>query len=347
VSTGRFARAAAIVATLASIGLAGSSLADPLSLLVVGDAGEPPASGRRYRTQLAVADAMAASDAAAPIHGIVLVGDLFYPDGLRAHEEVARVRANLARPYGRFLRFDGPAAAEVESACEAPPAQRRPVPFFAALGNHDHGDPTSPARQRAITARYFSNWQMSYAPAAVHELPGGVSLVVFDSTPIFDGGDATALENALRNARGPWRILAGHHPIASHARPWEEGVQARFRKAVTDAVSASGVTVHLMLAGHEHNLQLLAMDAPAPRLHAISGGGSGARSLRGDDPRRLAGAAEPGFVRIDLIGEDDAPERARLAVTLYGLPGVASRLAGGGPRPLARRTVDLAGRVGE
>jgi hypothetical protein len=116
---------------------------------------------------------------------------------------------------------------------------------------------------------------------------------------------------------------------------------------VLDAVAVSGVEVQLMLAGHEHNLQLLAMDAPAPRLHAISGGGSGARSMHRTDPRRLAGFEEPGFLRVDLVDEEEMPNRARLLVTLYGLPGFVRDLTGRGPRELAHRWVDLAGHVGE
>jgi hypothetical protein len=340
-------RLARLLAAVVAIGLAETAQAEALSLLVVGGAGVPPTSAARYRSQLAVADAMVSNAARAPVHGLVLVGDLFHPDGLRAHEETARIRANLVRPYGRFLRFDGPEVSEVETACETPLSERRPLPLFVALGRHDRGDPTSPARVRAIHARYFSNWKIAYAPVAVHELPGGVSLVVFDSTPIFDGGDATLLTNALRNARGPWRILAGHHPIASRPRPGEEGVQARYREAVRAAVEASGVTVQLMLGGGEQALQLLSLAAPAPRLHAISGGGSDTRALRGDDARRLAGFAEPGFVRVDLAASEGAPERARLEATLFGLPRRSPGAAVAAPRALARRSVDIDGRIGE
>jgi hypothetical protein len=116
---------------------------------------------------------------------------------------------------------------------------------------------------------------------------------------------------------------------------------------VLEAVAVSGVEVQLMLAGHEHNLQLLTMDAPAPRLHAISGSGSGARSMHRTDPRRLAGFEEPGFLRVDLVDGKELPNRARLVVSLYGLPGFLGNLAGRGPRELAHRWVDLAGRVGE
>jgi hypothetical protein len=290
---------------------------------------------------------MAASDVRAPVDALVLLGDNFYPGGLLASEAVARVRANLVRPYCRFLRLDGTDAAEVASACETRAAGSRAVPLFATLGNHDYLDPESPALQRAIADRFIGNWRMPDAPASVYELAGGVSLIVFDSTRIFDGGESKPLYDALRTSRGPWRILAAHHPIANRSRGSDAARHANYRRVVLDAVGASGVGVQLVLAGHEHNLQLLALEAPAPRLHAISGGGSGARSLHGPDPNRLAGFEEPGFVRVDLFGAAGPPGSARLRVTLYGLPGFLSKLLGGGPRELARREIDLAGHIGE
>jgi len=336
--------AAAIVAAIASVA---ESRADGLSLLVFGDAGAPPDSGSRYRAQLEVAAALAMSDAAVPAHAVVVLGDNFYPDGLHALEAVARVRANLVRPYCRFLRFDGPEAAAVESACEIPREQRRPIPLFAILGNHDHLSNGSASLQRSLGRRFFSNWRMPTGITEVHELPGGVSLVLFDSEQFFDGADTNVLAAALRGSRGPWRILAAHHPIANRARAGEAVSHARYRRRVLDAVAASGVEVQLLLAGHEHNLQLLEMDAPAPRLHAISGGGSGARSMHRSDPGRLVGFEQPGFLRVDLVAGPGAQKSARLLVTLYGLPGFIGRLTGSGPRELAQRWVDLRGHVGE
>jgi hypothetical protein len=336
--------AAAIVVAIACVA---ESHAEGLSLLVIGDAGVPPDSGRHYRTQLAVGEALAAADAAAPAHALVLLGDNFYPDGLHANEDVARVRANLVRPYCRFLRFDGPEAAAVESACAIPRVQRRPLPLFATLGNHDHLSPGSASLQRTLGRRFFSNWRMPAGLVEVHELPGGVSLVVFDSDLVFEGGGANELAAALRASRGPWRIIAAHHPIAIRARTGDVARHARYRRNVLDAIAASGVAVQLLLAAHDHNLQLLEMDAPAPRLHAISGGGSGARSLQRSDPNRLAGFEQPGFVRVDLVAGPGVPKRERLVVTLVGLPGFIGRLIGRGPQELAQRWVDLSGRVGE
>ena len=40
-------------------------------------------------------------------------------------------------------------------------------------------------------------------------------------------------------------------------------------------IAAAGVPEQLYVSGHEHNLQVLGMEPPAPPLHVVSGGGSG------------------------------------------------------------------------
>jgi len=131
------ARAAAALALLLhfAAGIAAPAGAEPprFSLLALGDTGAPPDDSEGYETQLAVAAAMAASDRARPVRALVLLGDNFYPDGLARAESVARIRANLVRPYCRFLALAGPRASEVSDACAAPAARRDPLPVFALL----------------------------------------------------------------------------------------------------------------------------------------------------------------------------------------------------------------------
>jgi len=153
-----------------------AALADPavFSLLAVGDTGAPPSDPERYRTQLAVAAGMSESDRERPVQALVLLGDNFYPDGLLKSELALRVRANLVRPYCRFLEIAGPRAAEIADACAAPATGRDPIPVFALLGNHDHHLPESPTLQRTVLREFFANWRMPAGLVAVHDLPGGL-----------------------------------------------------------------------------------------------------------------------------------------------------------------------------
>jgi len=342
---GRVVRALGVTIVLAAAFACGApELREPvaLSLLALGDTGARPDNPPRVATQLAVGAALAAEDRRRPIDALVLLGDNFYDFGLRQDELVARVRANLVRPYCRFLALSAPRSAEVASACEIAPGERHPVPLWAVLGNHDYVTPGSDSLQRESVPLFLANWQMPAPPAAAVELGHGVSLVLFDSDPVFRGAAPLELAGALRAARGPWRILIAHHPIAAERTNARE-TYARFRALVVSEIAAAGVPVQLYVSGHEHNLQALVMEPPAPPLHVIAGGGSGARSPTADNPRRLAGFASPGFARIDLAGEEG---HERLVVTLMRVPAAVLRVLGPS-RIAARYSVDRAGRVRE
>jgi len=328
----------------AVVGPASGERSEPrvLSLLAVGDTGAPARDRRRYRNQLAVGAAMAESDRLTSVHGIVFLGDNFYPDGLHAADLALRLRDNLVRPYCHFLALAGPRAAEVGDACTIPEEQRHPVPLLAILGNHDYGSEESPALEREAPHQFIAGWRMPRGAATVYELAAGVSLVAFDSTPVFAGASAVPLTEALRSAPGPWRILLAHHPVANRGRDSDLVNNASYQRSVLEAIAASGARVQLVVSGHEHNLQLLTMDPPAPALHVIAGGGSGARSLGGPDPRRLAGFESAGFARIDLVGAGD---QQRLVASLYGVRGLLGRLVSDEPKLLARRAVDRLGNV--
>jgi hypothetical protein len=337
------ALAAAAVALLASAcGAPELREPVPLSLLALGDAGARPDDPPRYETQLAVGSALADEDRRLAVAALVLLGDHFYDTGLHEADLAARVRANLVRPYCRFLALTAPRSHEVADACEVPPSERRPLPLHAVLGNHDRLTPESATLEREAVPLFLANWRMPREPAEAVELGHGVSLVLFDSDPVFRGAAPAGLARALGEARGPWRIVAAHHPIAVEGGS-EREAYASFRARVLAEMARAGVPVQLWLSGHEHNLQALVMEPPAPALHVVSGGGSGGRSLHDANPRRRAGFEAAGYARVDLAGEG---ERKRLVVTLMRVDGrplrrlAASRFA-------ARFSVDLAGRVRE
>lgn len=313
------------------------------SLLAVGDTGRTRPLAALFEGSRAVAAAMTEEARRAPVDGLVLLGDNFYWRGLERARLVERTRENLVLPFCHFLALDGPRSAEVASACPLSKAERDPVPVFAVLGNHDLETPESAALQRRTLPAFLPGWRMSGGLAEAVELGEGLSLVLFESEPAIDDPDAIrrALGRALEAARGPWRILATHRPIATDdlGRVQVGG----YPQFVLDAIEASGVAVQLVLAGHHHSLQVFELGGATPLLHV--GVGSGARAeppLASDHPDARFGRLALGFARVDLQG---AGKAERLVVTLFEVPRWPALAALTPTRPVARFAVDAAGRV--
>lgn len=333
------------LATGAFVALGGAALRVPeaadaprarVSLFALGDTGAHPGWPGFAGRQRALGAALAREDARAPADALLLLGDLFYDNGLRKGDVRARVRANVVAPYCRFVELDGPRSDEVAGACDEaarPDAPARPI--YAVLGNHDVT--TEESRRLLIDAipAFVPNWRLSAEPVAAATLSPRVSLVLADSNWLRNGGDYAPLRDALRQAPGPWRILAAHHPIGTGSAddPYTENV----RRAVREA----GVPVQLMLAGHEHNLQVLLQGDLGPWLVVVSGAGSRPERVETRSDARLYSFADLGFVRVDLVG---AAAEERLEVTLFGASRWSS-LLGFAPERLGRYRIAVEGAV--
>lgn len=313
------------------------------SLFALGDTGRTRPLAALTEGQLAVAAGMVEEASERPITGVVLLGDNFYTDGLDRDTLVPRVRENLVRPYCAMLRLDGPRSSEVESACSTPRSERRPVPFYAVLGNHDLELPGSASLQREAVPAFVPEWRMAHGLAESIELGHGVSLILFESEPEIDDRAAIihALRSAIRAAKGPWRILATHRPIATDdlGTPWLGG----YPSFVRDAITAEGLPVQLVLAGHHHSLQ--AFEVETPRLLQL-GLGSGSRAegplASPDHPDLRFSRKALGFARIDLVGTGT---EERMVTTLMQTSSWPALSALQSPRAVARFAIDLTGSV--
>jgi hypothetical protein len=316
------------------------------SLLAVGDTGRPAPVVARLGRHRTVSDGIDAEDRRAPADALLLLGDNFYWRGLESRELVERIRENLVAPYCRFVELAGPRSDEVRDACEAAARPLRARPIYAILGNHDYGSPESPGLQREAIPRFVSNWHLPDGLVEVIEFPAGVSLILLDSVALRDlGADPAPLREALRRARGPWRILATHHPLAWARDPGRasDGRQTRYREQVASAVAAAGVDVQLVLSGDEHNLQWIEMGPPGPRLQVVAGSGSDVREIASGNPDARFALGELGFARVDLVRD---PRGERLVVSLFSAEH-GSALGGAPARRVARFAVEPDGAASE
>ena len=274
-----------------------------LSLFALGDTGDPPRRfGRAQQQQLRVARALAAEAQRRPADALLLLGDNFYPDGLHAGEVEERIRANLVEPYCAFLDLSAPLSSRVSVPCPDPV---RPIPLYAVLGNHDVETEDSPPLQQEAVPRYIANWHLWREPQVV-ELPQGVSLVLYDPSTLAKRGDFEPLLAAVREARGPWRILVSHYPFT----------ERKPAALAQHALESAGVPVQLQLSGHEHNLEIGVIEGAHPMLQVVSGAGSDLRFPHQHLQGMRFAARLPGFARIDLI---EGPAGRRLVVSLIAI----------------------------
>ena len=304
------------------------------SMIALGDTGKIPHVVAYTSPQLAVARAISRRHGSGPVDALALLGDNFYPTGLKERKFKERLRVNLATPYCGFLALTDRGEGSLGDACPVSPEQRAPVPILAVLGNHDYGERESPALQRERIPEYISNWRMPLE-AGVHEADG-VSIISFQSEEVKGGADISPLKEAIEHSRGPWRIIIAHHPVVDPG----QGYVASYTRRVNTAIWDAGQPVHVFLAGHEHNLQ--ALRGQGASLHVVSGSGSDVRDL-GDTPaERLFGLAALGFVRIDRVArvEEDAEH---LLITFFALRNQWLGTAG----PVAAFRIDADGSVRE
>jgi hypothetical protein len=308
-----------------------------LSILAVGDTGWRSGLPGPLDPQMRVAGALRDEDRDRPSDALVLLGDNFYPRGLRSSELASRVRENVVEPYCAFLDLSGPRAAEVAEPCGPPGAAHRETPVYAILGDHDYGYEEGPVLQKRAISGFIANWRMAEAPAQEFELGAGVSLVLADGPALIQSDDGSTLREALERAAGPWRVLAIHRPVATRKNGLDQidPAQTSYARLVRDAVAAAGVPVHLVISGDEHSLQVLEMPEPFPPLHVVAGGGCCPREIDSWSPYRRFGAGALGFLRIDLVAGSDE----RLVASLFALPSHPLRIFQGAGL-VARWSVD-------
>jgi hypothetical protein len=265
--------------------------------------------------------------------------------GLSASELVPRIRQNLVYPYCHFVDLSGSRSAEVTSSCAKARTLDPPSPIYALLGNHDFDRAESPGLQRDVIPRFISTWSLSTDFAVNREFDGGLSLVMFNSHAFEESPEnRLALIAALRAAKGPWRVLAAHRPMAIGETgnvPGPQDQSLEFQRWVAGAIEQAGVRVHLYLSGHHHSLQLLAgVGRLGPHMHVVSGSGSRHRAIVGFHPERRFQAERLGFTRVDLV--EDGSDR-RLFVSMFLSPSIPL-MRFGGPLLAQRWSIDPAGR---
>ncbi|MDC0677694.1 purple acid phosphatase family protein [Sorangium atrum] len=237
---------------------------DVVRIIAIGDTGE----GNLAQNQ--VADRM--SEKCIEVggcHAVMMNGDNFYDNGV-ADTGDAQWGPKFEQPYDR--------------------AGLNGLPFYAVLGNHDHGPSSNGVRQAQIDysqlpvgdgpgMRMTAKWHM---PASYYDVRvGDVHLFGIDTVDFTSDDQARDMSARVAASDATWKIVFGHHPrytSGAHASDNPSlGMSGMF--AMQQAIYCGA---DMYMAGHDHNLEFIdkGRDEGCPSTYfAISGAGSKTRPV--------------------------------------------------------------------
>jgi tartrate-resistant acid phosphatase type 5 len=198
----------------------------------------------------------------------VTTGDNFYEVGVRSPTSRAW-QTKFERPYAKL-----------------------DMPCFPSLGNPDHFGRSRAQVQRSVFA---SKWRM---PAEYYSFRAGrgaaaTELFAID-TEVLDAKQLQWLETSLASSKAPWKIVFGHHPIASSG---PHGGTPELVERLLPLLRKFGVDAYL--CGHDHHLEVLDSDG---LLLALSGAAGKLRPLATEPKESLFAASAYGFMHV-AVGE--------------------------------------------
>lgn len=161
------------------------------------------------------------------------------------------------------------------------------VDFYAALGNHD-------SQENRNYKPFHMNGERYYTHSTKN-----VRFIVLD-TDLLDPKQMTWLEDALKSATEPWKIVYFHHPLYSDGRT--HGSDVNLRVALEPLFVKYGVSV--VFTGHDHIYERI---VPQKGITHFVVGSSG--QLRTGDYRKSAMSAagydaDCVFMLVEINGND-------------------------------------------
>lgn len=235
--------------------------ADAVSFIFFGDAGNGDAA------QYAVGRAVGAWCATHRCDFVALLGDNFYPVGVRSRND-PQWQTKFELPYATVN-----------------------LPFHPALGNHDYlGHASAELRYRS------DRWAM---PARYYQFRAGPADFFVVDTERYTRREHAWLEGALAASDAPVKVVYGHHPVLSSG---EHGATGGRVAEMAALLHRAGVTVYL--CGHDHNLEVLEQppgpDAPGTLPLVVSGGGGASTRAITPGPDSRFAARTRGFGYMEI-----------------------------------------------
>jgi acid phosphatase len=222
--------------------------------------------GARSKGQRDVADAVGRACDRWHCDFGLLLGDNFYPSGVRSVDDPLW-KSHYLDVYEKLL-----------------------WPLYVVLGNHDHG---GNARAQMEYRDPAGRWRM---PSAYYEFAAGDAVFFALDTTRWSRAQRDWLDGALANAADKrWRVVFGHHPVFSHGA--SHGDTPVLVKELLPVLERRNV--QLYLSGHDHDRQVLRA-SPTGTIFVVSGAGGAELRPVGSGPKSLFGKATFGAVHVAL-----------------------------------------------
>lgn len=241
---------------------------DDFEILLVGDMGSGDAN------QASIAQAMNSYCQGHKLSAIIFLGDNFYPKGVESPED-PQWETTFVKPYN--LDCIGK------------------LPYYALLGNHDYkGNPAAEINYHGKSPA----WNM---PHRFYDLRLGklLQLTMID-TNIMDicGFDQYCtidfMIDSLSRSDAPYKIVLGHHPIASSSGKYPRSFQGTvLEKFLCDRS-------HYYIAGHSHHLEHLTSRNCPMDLFVVGGGGADLYQVKTWQKETLFADSSFGFLSLKV-----------------------------------------------
>lgn len=226
-------------------------------LVMVGDTGTGEAD------QFKVAGAMRKYCAVTRCSAGLLLGDNFYPIGVRNAAD-PQFNSKFHIPYDP-LGFN----------------------WYVALGNHDYMQ--SPQAQ---VDHKGSFWQL---PARYYKVSvGNLDLFALDSNKDLKA-QVPWLQRNLEASKAAWKVVFAHHPIRSYGVHGDEKAMAVFKGLLKK------YEVDIFASGHDHDKQIIQEGALSP-FYLVSGAGAKTRNT-GFGPDSIFAASTLGFSHLAIYSD--------------------------------------------
>jgi hypothetical protein len=161
------------------------------------------------------------------------------------------------------------------------------IQFYPTFGNHDWGQPNSPAAEIVFSQRSPS-WRM---PAAYYTFTAGDAQFFALDTDVISEKQLLWLDGALAASTARWKIVYGHHPIYSAGAHEDNSVK------IAQLLPVLRGRADIYLAGHDHDMQHL---KPEGQLHFFVAGTGGQLRTIQPGPRSLFAKSARGFAVLEI-----------------------------------------------